>query len=167
MQKGAGEKIDGDLVVVLGSRSEPRQIGSALVFASGIKTTETDDQIAQGGEVFGSISLPGGRAIFAEGHIADVVERVLDGPMAPAEGLELSGVHLGGRAAGEEDFQLFGNANGLEMVGGASEHRGLDGVRESRALWSDFERMDLPSFMPAVALVQSDVRRGKKCRSRP
>src|SRR5260221_3740960 len=110
---------------------------------------------------------PGGRAILAEGHVADVVERVLDRPVTAAKGLELSGVHCGGRAAGEEDFHCFGNANGLEMMGGASEHRGLDGVRESRALRSDCERIDLPGFMPAVALVQSDVRRGKKRRSRP
>ena len=40
------EKIDGNLVIVVGSRSEPGQIRSILVFASMIKATETDDQIA-------------------------------------------------------------------------------------------------------------------------
>lgn len=167
VEKRTGEKIDGDLTVVFGGRSEPGQIGCAFVFASGIQATETDDQIAQSGEVFGCMTGPSGRAILAEGHIADVVERVFDGPVAAAKRLELSSVHFSGRAAGEEDFHFFGNVPGLEMMGGASEHRGLDGVRESRALRSDFERIDRPGLMPAVALVQSDVRREKKRRSRP
>lgn len=167
MQERASEKIDGDLLVVLGGRSESGQIGSLLVFASGIQATETDDQIAQSGEVFGSMSGPGGRSILAEGHIADVVERVLDCPVTAAKGLDLSSVHFGGRAAGEEDFDFFGDAKGLEMMGGAADHRSLDGVRKPRALRSDFEGKDLPGFMPAVALIQSNVRRGKKRRSRP
>ncbi len=48
------------------------------------------------------------------------------------------------------------------MMSGAPDHRGLGGVRESRVLWSDFEGVNLTGFMPAVALVQSDVRRGEK-----
>ncbi len=48
------------------------------------------------------------------------------------------------------------------MMSGAPDHRGLGGVRKSRILRSDFEGVNLTGFMPAVALVQSDVRRGEK-----
>ena len=138
-----------------------------MFFPSGIKATQTDDQIAERGEVLDNMTDVGGRAILSEGNIADVVERVLDGPMAPAEGLDFRGIHLGGRAAGEEDFDLFGDAKGLEMMSRAVDHRSLDGMRESRGLRSDLEGIDLPGFMSAVGLVQSDVRREKKRRSRP
>ena len=137
------------------------------MFASGIQATKTDHQIAQSGVVFGSVFGAGGGLIFSEGNISNVMERILDRPMAPAESLELSGVHFGGWATSDEDFGFFGNANAFEMMSGAVHHRSLDGVRESRALRSDLEGIDLTGFMPAVALVQSDIRREKKHRSRP
>jgi hypothetical protein len=167
IQERASEKIDGDLGVVLGIRSKPRQRGSLFVFAGSIKATETDHQIAQSGEILGSVFGSGGGQILTESNIANVVEGVLDGPVAPAESLDLSGVHFGGRATGEEDFGFFGNANGFEMMSGALNHSRLDGMRESRALRSDFKGIDLTGFMATVALVQSDIRRGKKRRSRP
>lgn len=117
--------------------------------------------------VLGSGFGAGGGLILSEGHIPNVVERVLDGPMAPAEGLELSGVHFGGGATAEEDFGFLGDADGFEMMSGPLEDRRLDRVRESRALRSDLKRIDLTGFMPTVALVQRDVRREKKRRSRP
>ena len=132
------------------------------MLASSIEATETDHQIAQSGVISRSVFGASGGLIFSESNIANVVEGVLDRPVAPAESLELSGVHFGGGATGDEDFGVFGNANGLEMMSGAADHRRLDGVRESRALRSDFERIDLTGFMPAVALVQSEVRRGEK-----
>jgi len=109
----------------------------------------------------------GGGQILPESNIANVVERTLNGPVASAERLDLSGVHLGGGAAGDQEFGLFGNANGFEMMSGALNYSRLDGVRESRALRSDLEGIDLTGFMPAVALVQIDIRREKKRRSRP
>ena len=154
-------------MVILGGRSKPGQIGSGFVFASAIEAAETDDQVAQGGEVLGSMPGVGGRAILAESDIADVVDGIFDGPVTAAKGLDLSGIHFGGGATGEEDFDFFGNAKGLEMMSGAAHHRRLDGVGESRAFRSDFEGIDLTGFMPAVALVQGEVRREKKRRSRP
>ena len=130
-QKGTGEKIDGYLAVVLGSRSKPGEIGSALVFASAVEAAEADHQVAQGGEILGSVSSAGGRAILAEGDVADIVDGILDGPVTTAEGLDLSGIHFGGGAAGEKDFGFLGNAKGLEMVSGATDHGGLDGVGKS------------------------------------
>lgn len=135
--------------------------------ASGIDGTETDHQIAQSGVVFRSGFGVSGGLIFSEGNISNVVKRVLDGPVTPAGGLDLRGVQLGGRAAGDEDFGFFGNGDGLEMMSGALNDRRLDGVRESRVLRSDLEGVDLAGVMPTVALVQSDIRRGKKRRSRP
>lgn len=108
-----------------------------------------------------------GGAILAESDITDIVNGVFDGPVTAAKGLDLSGAHFGGGATGEEDFGFFGDASALEMMGGAVDHSGLGGVRESRVLGSDFEGIDLPGFMPAVALVEGDVRREKKRRSRP
>jgi hypothetical protein len=61
----------------------------------------------------------GGGLIFSESDITHIMERVLDSPVAPAESLELSGVHFGGRATGEDDFGFFGNLNRLEVMSGA------------------------------------------------
>jgi hypothetical protein len=102
-----------------------------LVFASAIEAAEADHQVTQGGEILGGVSSAGSRAILAEGNVADVVDGILDAPVTPAEGLDLSGIHFGGGAAGEEDFRLFGNAKGLEMMSGAINYGGLDGVGKS------------------------------------
>jgi len=167
LQQRASKQIDGYLVVVLSVRSEPGQIGTLFVFAGGIKATETDHQIAQSGEILRSMAFTGGRTVLAESDIADVMERVFDGPVVPAEGLDLSGVHLSGRATGDDDFDFFGNLQRLEMMSGAGQDRRLDGVRESRSFRSDFEGVDLTGFMPTMALAQSDVGRKKKGRFRP
>lgn len=167
IQERSSEEIDGYLVVVFGLGSESRQERSLFVFASGIQATETDHQIAQSGVVFGSVFGARSGLIFAKGNISNVVERVLDCPVAPAETLELRGVHFSGRAARDEDFGFFSHGNRLEMMSGAVDHGSLKGVRESRALRSDLERIDRAGFMPAVALVQGDIRRGKKRRFRP
>ena len=101
------------------------------MLAGGIEATKADDQIAQGSEVSGSMPGVGGRAILAESDIADVVDGILDSPMAAAEGLDFSGIHFGGGAAGEEDFGFRSNAKGLEMMSGATDQGGLDGVGKS------------------------------------
>ena len=103
-----------------------------------------------------------GGPILAEGDVADVVKRILNGPVAAAETLDLSRAHLSGRATGDEDLGFLGHVPGLEMMGGAADNRSLSGVRESGVLRSDFEGVGLPGFMPAVSLVQGDVRREKK-----
>ena len=152
-------------MIILGGRSEPRQIGSLLVFTSGIEATEPDHQVAQSGVVCRSVFGVSGGLIFSEGDISNVVERVFDGPVAPAERLELSGIHFKGGATAENNFGIFGNLNGLEMMSGAANHGGLGRVREPRAFWGDLEGVGLMCFMPAVCLVQSDIRREKKRRS--
>lgn len=132
------------------------------MLASRIQATEADDQIAQGGEVFRSLSGADGGLILAEGHVPDIMDGIFDGPMTPAENLEFRGAHFVGGAAGDHDFGFLGHAQGFEMMGGAGNHRGLDGVGEAGALRSDLEGINLTGFMPAVALIQSDVRREKK-----
>ena len=132
------------------------------MLASRIQAAEADDQIAQGGQVFGSVSGAHRGAIFTEGDIAHVVDGILDGPVAPTGGLQLSGVQASGGATGDHEFGFLGHADRFEMVRGAGNDRRLDGVGEARALRSDLEGIDLTGFMPAVALVQSDVWREKK-----
>jgi hypothetical protein len=103
-----------------------------------------------------------GGAIFPQSDITDVVDRILNAPVASPGKLDLSGAHLGGGATGQGDLEFLGHAEAFEMMSGAPDHRSLGGVRESRVLRSDFEGVNLTGFMPAVALVQSDVRRGEK-----
>jgi hypothetical protein len=79
-----------------------------------------------------------------------------------AKGLHLRGVHLGGRAASQDDFGFLGHAPGFEMMGGAANQCGLGGLRESSALRRECKGIDRARFMPAVALVQREVRREKK-----
>lgn len=145
--------------------SKAREMGSTTAFASGIQATEADHQMAQSGHVLRSVSGAYRRLIFAEGDITDVVDKIFNRPMAPTGDLEPSGVQLGGRAAGQEDFGFFRDANRFEMMGGADNDSGLDGVGETAAFGGDLEGMNLASLMPAVALVQSEVRREKKRRS--
>ena len=167
VQQGTREQVNGDLVVVSSSGSEPGQVGSALVLASRIEAAKADHQITQGGQVFGCVSGAHRREIFPEGDIAHVVEGILDRPVASTESLQLSGVHLSGRATGDHDFGFLGNAKGFEVMSGAGNDGGLDGMREPGGLRGDFEGTNLTGFMPAVTLVQSEVRRGKKRLSAP
>jgi hypothetical protein len=149
-------------VVVLGGRSESGQRGSALVFTSGIQAADPDDEITQGSQVIRSVSGADSGAIFAEGDVTDVVDRIFNAPVTPAKGLDLSGAHFRGWTTGQEDLGFLGDAQAFEMMSGAADHRCLGGMGKARVLRSDFEGIDLASFMPAVALVQSDIRRGKK-----
>jgi hypothetical protein len=66
-----------------------------------------------------------GRGIFAEGHIAHVVD-TFDLPMAATEGLQLGRVHFVSRAAAEHELGFFGNLEGFEMVSGAGNNGGLN-----------------------------------------
>lgn len=84
--------------------------------------------------------------------------------MASAETLEPSGVQLGGWAAGQEDFDFFSDANRFEMMSGADNESRLGGVGETGSFRSDLERINLAGLMPAMSLVQREVRRGKKRR---
>ena len=137
------------------------------MLAGGIQAADPDDQITQGGQVVGTMSGADGGAIFSESHVADVVDGIFDAPVASTGKLDLSGAHSGGWTTGQEDLGFLGDAHAFEMVSGAADHRSLGGVGEARVLRSDFKGIDLPSFMPAVALVQGDVRRGKKRPSGP
>ena len=132
------------------------------MLAGRIQATDPDDQIAQGGEIVGSMFGADGGAIFAKSDIADVVDGILNAPVASPGNLDLSSAHFGGRTTGQENFHFLGDAHGFEMMSGAPDHGSLGGVRESRVLRRDFEGVDFTSFMPAVALVQSEVRRGGK-----
>lgn len=116
--------------------------------------------------IAGSVLGVKGRVILTEGDIAHVMED-LDAPVTPAESLDLSGIHLVSRATADEHFYFLSDPYRFEVMGGAEKDRSLDGVRESGALRADLERIDLAGFMPTVGLVQSDIRRGKKRRSRP
>lgn len=134
------------------------------MLASRIQAAETDHEMAQGGHVLRSVFGANRRLIFPEGDVPDVVDRIFNRPMAPAETLEPSGVQLGGRATGQEDFDFFSDANRLEMMSGADYDRRLGGVGETGSFWSDLERINLAGLMPAMALVQSEVGREKKRR---
>lgn len=155
------------MAVVASCGSKAREIGKATAFASRIQATEADHQIAQCGQVLRSVSGANRRLIFAEGDVTDVVDRIFNRPMAPAGDLEPGGVQLGGGATGQEDFGFFSDANRFKVMSGADNNSGLDGVGETAAFWSDLEGINLASFMPSVALVQSEVRREKRRPSVP
>ena len=152
-------------MVVGGRCSKGRQRGVALFPASTVDSAEADDQIAQGGHIAGTVLFLNGRAILTEGDIAHVMED-LDAPVTPAPSLDLSSIQFRSGAADDEHFHFLSDPHGFEVMSGADHHRGLDGVRESGALRSDREGIDRTGFMPAVGLVQSDVRREKNRRSR-
>ena len=103
------------------------------MLAGGISRVQADDQIAPGGQVLRGVAGTDGRSIFAEGNIAHVVDR-FDAPMTAAQTLQWRGVHLRVGAAAHDDFRLFGDRKAFEMVRGADDHGGLDGVWEGALL---------------------------------
>ena len=131
------------------------------MLAGGIQRAQPDDHIAQGRQILRGVAGAGGASIFAEGDIAHVVDR-LDAPMPTAKGLQLRCTHLRMRAAAQDQFGLFGDPNGFEMVSGADDDGGLDGVWETALLGCHFKGPDLAGFMASMALVNRDVRRKKK-----
>ena len=147
--------------MVVGRAPEAGQVGSAFALASRIQDAQTHHQIAQSGQILGSVSGAHRRSIFAEGDLAHIMDG-FDPPVAAAEGLQLVRIHLGGGAAAEDDFGFFGHRDGFEMVRGAENDGGLDGVGEAGLGGSDLKGIDLAGFMSAVGLIQRDVRRGKK-----
>src|SRR6266699_962483 len=88
-------------------------------------------------------------SIFAEGHIAHVVDR-FNGPVAAPEGLQLSRVHLGSGPTAQDDFGFLGDAHRFEMVSGTGNDGGLDGVGKAGLGGTQFKGIDLACFMSAV-----------------
>jgi hypothetical protein len=133
MQERTADQVDGQAAIVSGGTAEAWQIGGGFVLAGGIQRAQADDQIAQGGQVLRGVAGTDGRSIFAEGDIAHVVDR-FDAPMAPAQALQLRGVHLRVGAAAQDDFSVFGDLEAFEIVSGADDHGGLDRVWEAALL---------------------------------
>ena len=102
-----------------------------------------------------------GGGVFAEGDISHVVSG-FDAPMATAKGLQLCRIHLRVRAAAQDQFGLFGDPHAFEVVSGADEDGGLDGVWKAALLGGDFKGPDLTGFMASMALVYGDMLREKK-----
>jgi len=161
IEQGTTDKVDGQVAIVPGVTAKAWQIGRGLVLTGAIQGTEADDQVAQGRQVLRGVAGAHGAGIFAESHIAHVVDR-FDAPMATASGLQLHRVHLRMSAAAQDQFDIFGDPNTLEMVSGADDDGGLDGVGEAALLGRDFKGPDLAGFMASMALVNRDVLREKK-----
>jgi hypothetical protein len=147
--------------MVPGGTAEAGEIGGGFVLAGGIQRAEPDDHIAQGRQVLLDMAGVGSGSIFAEGDIAHVVDR-FDAPMAAAQALQLCRVHLRVAAAAQDDFAVLGDLEGFEIVSGADDRGGLDGVWEAALLGCEFKGIDLARFMASMTLVKRDVRRGKK-----
>jgi hypothetical protein len=62
----------------------------------------------------------GRRGIFVERDVAHAV-KPFNSPMSTAGGLDLSGIHLRGRAATDQDFGFFSDPNRFEMMRGADD----------------------------------------------
>jgi len=161
MEQGTTDQVEGQAAVVSGGTAKAWQIGGDFVLASTLQRAQPDDQVAQGRQVLRAVAGAGGGSIFAEGDIAHVVDR-LDTPMATASGLPLRRVHLRVRATAQDQFQVLGDPDAFEMVSGADDDGGLDGVREAALLGCDFKGPDLAGFLAPVALVNRDVLRKKK-----
>ena len=161
IEQGTTDQVDGQGAMVPGGTAKAWQIGGGLVLAGAIQGTEADDQVAQGRQVLWGVAGAHGGGILAESDIPHVVDR-LDAPMAAASGLQLRRVHLRVRAAAQDQFGLFGDPHAFEVVSGADDDGGLDGVGEAALLGCHFEGPDLAGFVPSMALVNGDVLRKKK-----
>jgi hypothetical protein len=131
------------------------------VLPCGVQAAQPNDQVAQGGEVLRRVAGADRGRIFAQGDIPHIVDP-FDGPMSAAKGLELRRIHLVVGAAAEHDLEVLGNLNGFEVMGGAHDDGRLERVGKAGLFRGDGKRIDGTGFMPTVALVQGDVRRGKK-----
>jgi len=160
--QGLGEEVDGERTVVIGATAEAREVGDAPMLTGGVQGTQTDDEIAQGGQIARGVAGADGGAVLTEGDIAHVMEGVFDAPVSAASALELRAVQALMRAAGEEDFQFLGDAAGFEVVGGAHDQGRLSGVGESGLFGGEGEGVEGAGFMPAVGLGEGEVLREKK-----
>lgn len=59
-----------------------------------VQSTERDGGVPRGGEVLRAVALSNAAAVFAEGHVADVVQTVFDPPVAAVVGQELLRIGL-------------------------------------------------------------------------
>lgn len=161
IEQGTTDQVDGQGAMVSGGTAKAWQIGGGFVLAGAIQRAQPDDQVAQGRQVLRGVAGAHGGGIFAESDIPHVVDR-LDAPMATASGLQLRRVHLRMRAAAQDQFGLLGDPHTFEVVSGADDDGGLDGVGEAALLGRDLKGPDLAGLMASMALINRDVLREKK-----
>lgn len=74
---------------------------------------EAQEQVAQRSQSLGAFT--GTTSILSKRHIPLVVQSVLDGPVAPAEARQGSGIGLLWRQTGEVEVGLLGNSTAMFM----------------------------------------------------
>ena len=126
-----------------------------------VQAAQPNDEVAQSREVLRRVAGADRRGIFAQCDIPHIVD-AFDAPVIAAKRLELRRIHLVVRAAADHDFEVLGDGNGFEVMGGAHDEGALDGVGETRLFRGEGKGMHFASLMPTVALVQREVRREKK-----
>jgi hypothetical protein len=89
-----------------------------------------DGEVPAGGERAGSVACAGLGAVLVVGDVADVVDAVLDGPVAADEPVELCGVGLVGGEAGEEVGRLGRDQPVMQVAAFAVDADDLRGVVE-------------------------------------
>lgn len=59
-----------------------------------VQSAKRDGSVPRGGEVLGAVTLANAAVVFGEGHIADVVQAVLNASVAPVVSQQFSGIRL-------------------------------------------------------------------------
>ncbi|AWP22036.1 hypothetical protein C4901_00645 [Acidiferrobacter sp. SPIII_3] len=89
---------------------------------------EADSEVPQAGEGPGRVPLAGPATILVIGHVAYVVQTVLDAPMASVLGQELRGTGLGLRLARDQIDALKGGFVGADVEDLALDTSHLGGI---------------------------------------
>ena len=106
----------------------PREISSRLGEIGGVSlSTECESGVPRGGEMLRAVACSNAALIFAEGHVANVVQAVLDAPVTAIVGQQLFriGLRSGQRGDAVNDFRgpfpLAGLRVGQEAGAGDAE----------------------------------------------
>lgn len=133
-----------------------RDIGSAG------QAQEVDDEVSQTGEHLGSMAFSDAAVVLVKGHIADPVQTVFDGPVAPGEVEKLVGRGAVRSSAGDPADDLPAGLAGRERIGDAFDLEDLLAVGEVQVAVELGAGPDPAGVDAAVAFFNRLVLRGEK-----
>lgn len=135
--------------------------GFGNVCPSGV-TQEADGEISEGSHDAGSISGSNLGAIFIKGDIPDIIQAILDRPVAPVELQEAAGQSFLRGEAGDPVDCLFASLTALHFGELSLDAEDLADVRKLKVVIQLSTGPDPANFQTAMTFIDGFVLRGEK-----
>lgn len=123
---------------------------------------EADGKIPKGGHDAGSVSGSNLRAIFIKGDIPDIIQAILDRPVAAVELQEAAGQGLVRSEAGHPIDCLFASLTAVHFGELPMDTEDLANIRKLKVVIQLRAGPDLANFQAAMSFIDGLVLRGKK-----